>query len=349
MGVDPARAHPCPLFTPPYGLHGSVVQCYGTSVLELRYMATLVHRKRDLLTLEDISLQEMQQLFGRARELKRNAREHTPEQTLRGKTLGMIFEKSSTRTRVSFEVGMFQLGGQALFLSSREMQLGRGETLEDSARVLSRYLDCLMVRTYAHEKVEILAQHATVPVINGLSDSFHPCQVLADLLTYEEQRGSIAGRRVAWVGDGNNMANTWIQAAARTGCRLVLACPSGYEPDGSVLGHALQTGADVAVVADPVDAVTGADLVVTDTWTSMGQEEDRQQRLQAFRGYQVDHALMAHARPDALFMHCLPAHRGEEVSEDVLDGAQSVVWEEAENRLHIQKAILEWLIGTDRT
>ncbi|MEO5365142.1 MAG: ornithine carbamoyltransferase [Magnetococcus sp. WYHC-3] len=303
-----------------------------------------------LLSLADLSHRQVTWLFHRTTELKASRHRHQPVQTLSGRTLGMLFEKPSTRTRVSFETGMFQMGGQAIFLSERDLQLGRGESLSDSARVLSRFVDALMVRTFAHHKIETLASHSTIPVINGLTDDFHPCQVLADLYTWHEHRGSIQGRKVAWVGDGNNMANTWIQAAPLCGFHLVLACPEGYDPQDQVMGTARQRLASnggvgsVTLVRDPRQAVEDADLVTTDTWTSMGQEEEGQRRRQAFQGYTVDQALMDLAHPEALFMHCLPAHRDEEVAAEVIDGPQSVVWDEAENRLHVQKAILEWLI-----
>ncbi|MBF0158743.1 MAG: ornithine carbamoyltransferase [Magnetococcales bacterium] len=305
---------------------------------------------RDLLSLDDLSPAEMEQLLRRARELKQARQQKIPIDSLQGRMLGMIFEKASTRTRVSFEVGMLQLGGHALFLSAKETQMGRGETLEDSARVLSRYVDGLMVRTYAHERLRVLAQYASIPVINGLSDSFHPCQVLADLLTYQEHRGPITQRRVAWIGDGNNMANTWMQAAVLAGFHLTLACPDGYQPDAGLVTLTQQrlqgrSDASLTLVSDPVIAATDADLIITDTWTSMGQEQEQQQRLAAFSGYQVNEALMERTAQTSLFMHCLPAHRGEEVTSEVLDGPRSVVWDEAENRLHIQKAILEWLLS----
>ncbi|MBF0155368.1 MAG: ornithine carbamoyltransferase [Magnetococcales bacterium] len=305
--------------------------------------------KKDLLTLDDIGREEMHRLFERATVLKRAHRTGVRTHSLMGRTLGMIFEKASTRTRVSFEAGMFQLGGHALFLPSKDTQMGRGESMADSARVLSRYVDGLMIRTFAHGNVETMARYATVPVINGLSDAFHPCQVLADIFTYQEKRGSLAGRRVAWIGDGNNMANTWIQAVPLVRFHLVLACPAGYEPDPVVLATAMTalqgaTDASVTLQRQPAVAVAGADLIVTDTWTSMGQEEEHHRRLRSFIGYQVDGRLMAMAHAEALFMHCLPAHRGEEVTDAVLDGPQSVVWDEAENRLHVQKAVLEWLL-----
>ncbi|MBF0125611.1 MAG: ornithine carbamoyltransferase [Magnetococcales bacterium] len=312
---------------------------------------TRLSTKRDLLTIDDLTNEELRRLFQRTEILKSAQKAGKSEPTLKGQTLGMIFEKPSTRTRVSFETGMFQLGGQALFLSAQDIQLGRGEELSDSARVLSRYVNGIMVRTFAHKKVEIMAEYASVPIINGLSDDFHPCQVLADLFTFEEHRGPIQGRKVAWVGDGNNMANTWIQAAARIGFHLTLACPANYGPESALLARAQQeataSGGSIQVFRNPAEAVTGADLVCTDTWTSMGQEAEQQRRLRAFAGYRVNSDLMREAKPDALFMHCLPAHRGEEVSAKVLDGPQSVIWDEAENRLHVQKAILEWLMGQD--
>ena len=313
-------------------------------------MNTTQQKKRDLLSLSDLQPEEIHQLFRRATELKQahQNREITP--SLKGRTLAMIFEKPSTRTRVSFEVGMYQLGGHALFLSSRDIQLSRGEALSDSARVLSRFVDAIMVRTFAHENVVTMANYATVPVINGLSDDFHPCQVLTDMFTYQEHRGPLTGRKVAWVGDGNNMAQSWLLAAPRIGFHLALACPPGYDPDPAVVSQVkreLKNGHNqgaITLVRDPRLAVADADLVTADTWTSMGQEQERHRRLRAFAGYRVDDELFAHAKPDALFMHCLPAHRGEEVTAKVLDGPRSVIWDEAENRLHVQKAILEWLI-----
>ncbi|MBF0187639.1 MAG: ornithine carbamoyltransferase [Magnetococcales bacterium] len=318
-------------------------------------MNATVRKKRDLLSLFDVDAAEIAALFKRAGELKEARRNGEVTHTLKSRTLGMIFEKSSTRTRVSFEVGMFQLGGMALFLSSKDIQLGRGETISDSAKVMSRYVDGLMVRTYGHKNVEIMAEHATVPVINGLSDDFHPCQILADLLTYEEKRGSSKGARITWIGDGNNMANTWIQAASRVGFHLVLSCPVNYDPMPEVIEAAQaeisargDSDASITLVRDPREAAQKADLVTTDVWASMGQEKETERRLRAFEGYQVDSAVMAEANSDALFMHCLPAHRGEEVSAEVMDGPQSVVWDEAENRLHVQNAILEWLLLGNR-
>jgi ornithine carbamoyltransferase len=263
---------------------------------------------------------------------------------LAGQTLAMIFMKASTRTRVSFEVGTYQLGGHALFLSPRDVQLGRGEPIADTAKVLSRYVNGIMIRTFAHADVEALARDATVPVINGLTDLLHPCQVLADLLTVRQQLGSISGRKVAWIGDGNNMANSWINAAFVLGFELSLACPEGYDPDAAILARA-RTRARVTVVRDPSEAARGSDVVTTDVWASMGQEEEQAVREKAFRGFRVDAALMSGAAKNAIFLHCLPAHRGEEVTADVIDGPQSRVWDEAENRLHIQKAIMAVLMG----
>jgi ornithine carbamoyltransferase len=256
----------------------------------------------------------------------------------------MIFLKSSTRTRVSFEVGTWQLGGHALFLSSRDVQIGRGEPIPDTARVLSRYVDGIMIRTFAHSDVEQLAQYSSVPVINGLTDLLHPCQVLADILTVRQRLGTYEGKKVAWIGDGNNMANSWINAAYRLGFELVLACPEGYDPDATILARA-QREANVRVVRDPNEAAEGAHAVNTDVWASMGQEEEQAVREKAFAGYRVDGALMKRAARDAIFLHCLPAHRGEEVTAEVIDGPQSCVFDEAENRLHIQKAIMAALIG----
>ncbi len=302
-------------------------------------------KPRHFLTLLDISPEEARGLLARAAELKRMQREGVPHRTLAGKTLGMIFDKASTRTRVSFEVGMFQLGGHALFLHSGATQLGRGEPVEDAARVLSRMVDGVMIRTFSHEMVERFARHSRVPVINGLTDLTHPCQILADVFTYEEHRGSIAGKTVAWIGDGNNMAHSWINGAVAFGYRLRMACPPAYCPDAKLLEAARALGAEVELTDDPREAARDADLVTTDVWASMGQEAEQAERERAFAGFQVDARVMAEARPDALFMHCLPAHRGEEVAADVIDGPQSVVWDEAENRLHAQKALLEFLLA----
>jgi ornithine carbamoyltransferase len=296
---------------------------------------------RDFLAIPDFSRAELDRLFDLAESMRRGAYTKKP---LAGKSLAMIFLKSSTRTRVSFEVGTWQLGGHALFLSSRDVQIGRGEPISDTARVLSRYVDGIMIRTFAHADVEQLAEYSTVPVINGLTDLLHPCQVLADILTVRQRLGTYEGKKVAWVGDGNNMANSWINAAYRLGFELTLACPPGYDPDAAILARA-QREAQVTLVRDPTDAVAGAHVVNTDVWASMGQEEEQAQREKAFASYTVDAALMKRAAPDAIFLHCLPAHRGEEVSADVIDGPQSCVWDEAENRLHIQKAIMAALIA----
>jgi ornithine carbamoyltransferase len=296
---------------------------------------------RDFLAIPDYSREELTGLFDLAERMRNGEYRDKP---LAGKSLAMIFMKASTRTRVSFEVGTWQLGGHALFLSPRDVQLGRGEPIADTARVLSRYVDGIMIRTFAHSEVEELAKFATVPVINGLTDLLHPCQILADILTIRQHLGSIEGRKVAWIGDGNNMANSWINAAFRLGFDLTLACPEGYEPDSEILARA-KTVANVRVVRDPAEAVTGADVVNTDVWASMGQEEEQAIREKAFKGYIVDEALMSRAEKNAIFMHCLPAHRGEEVSAGVIDGPQSVVWDEAENRLHIQKAIMANTMG----
>jgi ornithine carbamoyltransferase len=262
---------------------------------------------------------------------------------LAGKVLAMIFEKPSTRTRVSFDVGMRQLGGETLYMSEADSQLGRGETIADTARVLSRYVDAIMIRTGKPEKLEELAENATIPVINGLTDRSHPCQIMADVMTFEEHRGPIRGRTVAWVGDGNNVAASWIQAAARFGFSLRLGCPEQLMPSDEVVAWAKRNGGKITVTHDAEAAVKNADCIVTDTWVSMGDRE-AENRHNLLRPYQVDRALMARAKPDALFMHCLPAHRGEEVTAEVIDGPQSVVWDEAENRLHVQKGILSWCL-----
>jgi ornithine carbamoyltransferase len=297
--------------------------------------------KRDFLTVADFSKPELLSLFDLAARLKRGEYRQKP---LAGKTLGMVFAKSSTRTRVSFEVGTYQLGGHALFLSASDIQLGRGEPIKDMARVLSRYVDGIMIRTFAHADVEELARHATVPVINGLTDTHHPCQILADLLTVRESLGGWDGRVIAWVGDGNNMANSWLHAAGVLGFELRLACPKGYDPDKAVLAWA-KARAKVSVSRDPAAAVKGADVVNTDVWASMGQEKEAKARAKAFKSYCVDAKLMGKAAKGAIFLHCLPAHRGEEVTDDVIEGAQSKVFDQAENRLHAQKALLATLMG----
>ncbi len=300
---------------------------------------------RHFLTLLDVTPREAQHILTRAAELKSMLKSGIPHRTLEGKTLGMIFDKASTRTRVSFEVGMFQLGGHALFLHSGTTQLGRGEPIEDSARVLSRMVDAITIRTYGHDIVQTFAKYSRVPVINALTDLTHPCQILADVFTFQEMRGEIRGRTVAWIGDGNNMAHSWINGAVSFGYRLRIACPPAYCPDPALLAAARDLGADVELTEDPLEAARDADLVTTDVWASMGQERERAERKKAFAGFQVNARVMAAAKPGALFMHCLPAHRGEEVAAEVIDGPQSVVWEEAENRLHAQKALLEFLLA----
>jgi len=296
---------------------------------------------RHFLSLLDLSPDELRGLIRRASELKALRRADEYPQPLRHRVLGMIFEKSSTRTRVSFEAGMTQLGGSAMFLSPRDTQLGRGEPIEDTARVLSRMVDCVMIRTFEHEKLERFAAHSRVPVINGLTDLCHPCQLLADMQTWFEHRGDIAGRSVAWIGDGNNMCHSYMSAARQFGFKLRIACPEGFDPDAAALAHCAD---HCEILRDPMEAAGGADLVVTDVWASMGQEEEQQRRQQAFAGYQVTADMMARAADHALFMHCLPAHRGEEVAAEVIDHPDSVVWDEAENRLHAQKALLEFLL-----
>jgi len=295
---------------------------------------------RHFLTLKDLSPAELQGLIERASELKQMHKAGEIYQPLKNKVLGMIFEKSSTRTRVSFESAMIQFGGGSIFLSPTDTQLGRGEPVEDSARVISSMVDVVMIRTFEHSKVETFAKYSSVPVINALTDDYHPCQLLADMQTYVEHRGSIKGKTVTWVGDGNNMCHSYINAAEQFGFDLNIATPLGYEPDPSIVEN---SNAKVTLFSDTASAVTGVDLVVTDVWASMGQEEEQRKRELAFAEFQVNSAVMALANDDALFMHCLPAHRDEEVSAEVIDGKQSVVWDEAENRLHAQKALLEFL------
>src|SRR5499426_580154 len=290
----------------------------------------------DFLAIPDFTTDELYSLFELAESMREERYDKKP---LAGQTLAMIFMKSSTRTRVSFEVGTYQLGGHALFLSPRDVQLGRGEPIADTARVLSRYVNGIMIRTFAHQDIEELAKYADVPVINGLTDLLHPCQILADLLTVRQHIGDIKDKKYAWIGDGNNMANSWINAAYRFGFDLDIACPEGYEPADHLLARA-QKVAKVRVLRDPMEAAKGAHVVNTDVWASMGQEEEQKIREKSFAGFTVDAKLMKQADKKAIFLHCLPAHRGEEVSADVIDGPQSRVWDEAENRLHIQKAIM---------
>lgn len=300
---------------------------------------------KDLLSIAPLSGEDFDNILASAGELKekhKRGERHTP---LAGKTLAMIFEKSSTRTRVSFEVGMFQLGGHALFLSPSDTQIGRGEEIRDTARVLSRYVDGIMVRTFAQGIVEELARYADIPVINGLTDKHHPCQVLADLFTVREKLGKLKGLKLVYIGDGNNMANSLVEGAVKAGMGITLACPEGYEPDDGVLGAARKEAGDrVQVARDPIEAAKGADVLYTDVWASMGQEKEKAEREKAFAGYQINAAVLKAAKPGALVMHCLPAHRGEEITDEVMEGENSVVFDEAENRLHVQKAILEMLI-----
>ena len=301
--------------------------------------------KKDLLSIYDLDPEDFWVIFEKAARLKKILKAGESYQPLKGKTLGMIFDKSSTRTRISFEVGMFQLGGIALFLSSRDTQIGRGESLRDTAGIMSRYLDGIMIRTFAQEAVEEFARHASIPVINGLTDLLHPCQILSDLFTILEKKGTYEGLKIAYIGDGNNVANSWINAAARLPIQLALACPEGYDPDPFIFDRALKMReGSVVLYRDPGEAAKQADVLYTDVWASMGQEAQQAERAEVFKAYQVDQKLLASARNNAIVMHCLPAHRGEEITADVLDGPQSVVIDQAENRLHVQKAIMEILL-----
>lgn len=301
--------------------------------------------KKDLLAISDLSAGEIEKILKLSATLKKMQKQGKLHHPLKGKSLGMIFEKSSTRTRVSFEVGMYQLGGQALFLSSNDLQLGRGEPIADTAKTLSRYLDGIMIRTFAQATVEELARHASIPVINGLSDLHHPCQALADLFTIREKRGKLKGLKFAYVGDGNNMAHSLIEACVKMGIHVSLACPPGYEPDAGIMREARlvadRNNCQLRLRNNPDKAVQDADIVYTDVWASMGQEKEHALRLSAFQGYQVNAALMKRAASNAVVMHCLPAHRGEEIAGNIIDGPQSIIFDQAENRLHTQKALLE--------
>jgi len=299
---------------------------------------------RDFISLHDFSQDELSYMLDVARELKVDQKTGRSQPVLQGKTLGMIFTKSSTRTRVSFEVGIYQLGGHGLFLSGRDIQLGRGETISDTARVLSRMVDGIMIRTYSHQEVLDLAKFATIPIINGLTDLLHPCQVLADMMTIQEHKGRLAGLKLAYIGDGNNMAHSLMFGGAKMGLHVVIASPPGYKPDPAVVAmaqaDAKANGGLVEVINDPLEAVKGADVLYTDVWASMGQEGEAEARKTAFEGYQINSDTLKIANQSAIVLHCLPAHRGEEITEDVIEGVQSVVFDEAENRLHAQKAIM---------
>ena len=311
----------------------------------------MMNKGMDLLSIHELSAADVEEILTLAADLKAKQKAGIPHKLLAGKTLGMIFEKSSTRTRVSFEVGMYQLGGQALFLSSRDLQLGRGEPIKDTARVLSRYLDGIMIRTYGHERIEELARYADIPVINALSDLLHPCQALTDLLTIREYKGkNLAGLKMAYVGDGNNMTHSLMYAAAKVGMNFAAATPEGYEPNAEVVAHAkadaAATGATVTITHNPMEAVAGADVIITDTWASMGQEAEHDARTAVFRPYQVNWELVAESgNARCIVMHCLPAYRGEEITEDVFEEFADVIFDEAENRLHVQKAIMALVMG----
>jgi ornithine carbamoyltransferase len=302
--------------------------------------------KKDFLALSQFTKAELDGLFALTKELKEKQKKGVEHHLLKGKSVALIFEKSSTRTRVSFEVGVYQLGGQPLFISSATSQMGRGEPIKDTARTIARYCDGVMIRTYGQEIVEEFARYSSVPVINGLTDLCHPCQVMADLFTVIEHRGTYAGLKFAWIGDGNNMANTWVEAAAIFGFDLTLACPPGYEPNQKVMEWALaKASSKIVLTDDPKQAARDAAVLNTDVWASMGQEAEQQKRVQAFAGYQLNEALLDGAKENCLVLHCLPAHRGEEITDDVIEGPHSAVWDEAENRLHVQKAIMATLMG----
>ena len=301
--------------------------------------------KKDFLALSQFSKAELDTIFVLTKDLKKKQKSGVEHHLLKGKTLAMIFEKSSTRTRISFEVGMYQLGGHPLFISGKDSQIGRGEPIRDTARVIARYCDGVMIRTFAQETVEEFARFASVPVINGLTDLHHPCQIMADLFTVIEQKGGYQGLKFAWIGDGNNMANSWIEAAAIFGFDLTLACPIGYDPDPTVLEWArTRSNSQILVTRDPKVAAQDADVLNTDVWASMGQEEEQKIREKAFVGFQLNEELLDLAKGNAMVLHCLPAHRGEEISDDVIEGPHSAVWDEAENRLHVQKAIMATLM-----
>ena len=304
---------------------------------------------KHLLTLADLEKEEFEAFFKRAIELKQKQKEGKANRPLSGKSLGLLFDKPSTRTRVSFETAMVQLGGSPLFISSKDTQMSRAEPIKDTARVLSRYLDALAIRTFSQEMISEFAQSATIPVINALTDAYHPCQVLSDLLTVIEHKGTYENLKIAWVGDGNNMAQSWINAAATLGFELHIACPQSYFPDEKIVDNALQKPvAKITVVTDPVEAVKDADVVNTDVWASMGQEAEQESRKEIFAPYQLNASLLKHAAKDAIVLHCLPAHREEEITEEILEGPQSVVWDQSENKLHMHKAILDILISQNK-
>jgi ornithine carbamoyltransferase len=301
--------------------------------------------KKDLLSVYDLQVLDFELIFEKAKKLKKMLRDGHTYEPLKGKTLGMIFDKPSTRTRISFEVGMYQLGGMALFLSSRDTQSARGESIADTAKIMSRYLDGIMIRTYSQSSVEEFAGYATIPVINGLTDLLHPCQILSDLFTIIEKKGTYENLKIAYVGDGNNIANSWINAAARLPFHLALACPEGYEPDTGILERGRREAEKgITLCHNPFEAVRETDVIYTDVWTSMGQEAEREERARVLKAYQINKELLRGARRDVIVMHCLPAHRGEEIAAEVIDGPYSVVFDQAENRLHVQKAILEILL-----
>ncbi|WP_029915684.1 ornithine carbamoyltransferase [Pelobacter seleniigenes] len=300
---------------------------------------------KDFLSISDWSVEDLEKIFTLTAELKQKQKEGTPHRLLEGQTLGMIFEKSSTRTRISFEVGMYQLGGHALFLHSGNTQMGRGEPIKDTARVMARYCDGIMIRTFSHAVVEEFAQHSYVPIVNGLTDLCHPCQVMADLFTVIEHKQDYRNLKYCWIGDGNNMANSWINAAATFGFELRVATPANYQPNAEVIAKARQAGVKLLLTADPREAAAGADVLNTDVWASMGQEAEQLEREQAFKGFQINSDLLKLAAPEAVVMHCLPAHRDEEITDEVMEGPQSIIFDEAENRLHVQKAILATLMA----
>lgn len=299
--------------------------------------------KKDFLTVLDLSANELQRLIKRSIELKSGV--DANKCPLLGKSIGLLFEKSSTRTRVSLEVGIYQLGGHSIYMNPKEIQIGRGETIHDSAKVLSRYLNGIIIRTYSHNTLTEFASYASIPVVNGLSDLHHPCQALADLMTVYEKKGKLKGLRLAFIGDGNNVAHSLIEAASLTGMHIILACPKGYEPDPEVLEKArTSSSGQITVIREPAEAAANADVVYTDVWVSMGQEKDAARKKRKFRKYQINGELLSHAKKDALVLHCMPAHRGEEITDEVIDSLQSAVFDQAENRLHTQKALLEFLL-----